>query len=204
MRLDRGSSPFSGSSPMFSRPTRGFVHAHEVLGVDGAQVRELDEVLRPAVHVRARVDQQDAAVRGSGGACRSAGGPRPASGRRRTSEAAITAPVEPALMNASDLALLLEIQPDDDRGVRLPPDRLCRRLAHLDSLGGVDDLDPLARSVGKALAAPPRSAHGRPPGPAESRRPESSSAPTAPSTSVAGARSEPIASSAIRMADCRA
>ena len=132
-----------------------------------------------------------------------AGRSTPWRGRRITSEPAITAPVDPALMKASTSPCLWRLSPTtmEESGFR--------------RIAWAGDSPISIRCVAWTISTRSRGSSGcwRSSASIVSRFPTRTSwkspsrdwsAPTAPATSMAGARSEPIASSAIRMAAERA
>ena len=95
---------------MLSSPTAGFVAAENVLGVDGAEPRELHQLVGRAVDVGAGVEHDDrlARRRKNGGDRRPLeAGVQPST----TIDAAICAPVLPAETNASDSPSAWSLRP---------------------------------------------------------------------------------------------
>ena len=180
--------------------------AEDVLGVDGAEPRELHQLLGRAVDVGARVEDDDRLVARSGKSVAIAGRLRPACSLSRTIDAAICAPVLPAETNASDLPSACSRRPTTIELFGLPRTRGRRLVRHLDDVGRLDD-----RRCGRDDARAPRSS------PREERvelrlddggagrragcvcaGSSSASASSAPATVAWGAKSPPMASNAIR------
>ena len=119
----------------------GMPHAHDLLGEDGAHVRELDQVLGPGVGVRARVDQDRRGRRSTGAGSRSPAGARRAGGgsrggRRRASRLCSRAETTASAVPSCDGAA-----GEEERALALLAHRVGRLLVHGDDLLGMDDLE---------------------------------------------------------------
>ena len=115
-------------------------------------------------------------------------------------EPASIAPVLPAEMNASDVPVSVEGQPDHQAGFGFLADGRQRLLAHADDVGRLVDLEAAPVDVRDGGRARPRSPRrGRPAG-SGTRRAGPSRASTRPGDlGLRGALSPPIASSATRI-----
>ena len=134
---------------MFSRPTRGLSMPSMSCGVHAPQLGELHQLVGLAVHVGAHVHGQARARWLVGMRAPTGGRSTPGIVRRVTSDAAITAPVLPALMKASTSPALSRFTPTTMDESRL------RRIAvagaspiSITSLACAD-LQPVAGRVGK-------------------------------------------------------
>ena len=124
--------PFSGSSPIESRRTVGSRDAEDLRGEDRAHDAELEQVLGPAVGVRAGVDQHARRPSRVGIGTAIAGRSTPGSRRRWSRPAASIAPVFPAetTASASPSATARTAATSDESG--FAAHGLGRLLGHLD------------------------------------------------------------------------
>ena len=153
-------------------------------GEDRAHDRELEQVLGPAVGVRAGVDQDARRRCASGSGRRSRAASRPAAAAGGSRPAASIAPVFPAETTASALPSATARTAAHERRVGLRAHGLGRLVGHLDPV----------RGDRRARARPCRDRPGRR---ATTSMP-SAAASSAPATTSPGARSPPSASTAIR------
>ncbi len=120
--------------------------AHRVPGIDAAEVRELHEMVRLAVDVRARVEEKAVPARrredGSDG-WPVHSGQWPEREERRGHDG----PGRAGAHEGVRLALLVHLEPDDDGGCGLAPDHVCRWVRGRHPIRGVADREP----VGNAL-----------------------------------------------------
>ena len=180
--------PFSGSSPIESRPTVGTADADDLLGEDRAHVGELEQVLRAGVGVGAGVDQDRRARGARESARRSPAGSRRAAARSRAAR-------RPASLRCCRPRRRRRPRRARRRGT---PRRASCRASHAPR-----------RPASRACRRPAERGRPRGPGRAAGRPPcepkrigsiPSARAARAPAMISSGARSPPIASTATRTA----
>ena len=134
--------PFSGLLADREQPDLGIADAEDLLREDRTHVRELEEVLRPGVRVRSRIEQDGRAV-----ACRDRHGDRgtPHSGQPANLEQA-RGQHRAGVARGHDglgLAFADRTAGADERALRLAADRVGRLLVHRDHVGRLDQLEAL-------------------------------------------------------------